>query len=266
MFDLDGGEIESMIQQGREIVADAIREHAPHAIVAAFSGGNDSVVATHFAVENFGAKVLHCNTGTGVRKTAEHVHRCADRFKWDLVEAFADECRNGKPKGFDESSLPSGHWIDGETAYEDFVLNFGFPGPRQHNRMFNRLKERPLSAHIRKIRRARGGDGPVMIISGIRHDESSIRAGYKRAVQREDKNPRVWVNPFYWRNAGDFEVYRQEFPLPRNPVKAAIGISGECLCGAYAKPGELEAVRSVDPARAAYLDGLSDRVKANGFP
>lgn len=268
MLDLDGSVVESMIAEGRKIVLDAVAEHKPPAIVAAFSGGNDSIVSTHFAVTEFQATILHCNTGTGLKKTREHVHACTKRLGGEFAEVFADDCRNGMPKGFDESILPSGVWVEGNSAYEDFVLNHGFPGPKQHPRMFQRLKERPLAEFIRKIRRPRSSDGPVMIISGIRSDESAIRAGYKRAVQREPKNPRVWVNPFYWRTAMDFEAYRQEFGLPRNPVKARVGISGECNCGSFAtsNPGELEAIRSVDPDRAEYLDDLSDRVVANGFP
>jgi len=266
MLGLDGSVVETMVQEGRKIVQDAIEEFKPLVVLAAFSGGNDSIVSTHFAVTEFNATVLHCNTGTGLKRTAEHVHSTAARFGWDFVETFAKP--SGKPAMLDESILPSGKWIDGETAYEEFVLNHGFPGPIQHQRMFQRLKERPLAKHVREIRKPHSKDGPVMIVSGIRHDESAIRAGYKRAVQKEPKNPRVWVNPFYWRSAVDFEHYRQEFGLPRNPVKGRIGISGECNCGAFASsnPGELEAIRSVEPEMAAYLDDLSRRVRHNGFP
>jgi hypothetical protein len=77
---------------------------------------------------------------------------------------------------------------------------------------------------------------------------------------------RIWVNPFYWNTSVDFEAYRQEFALPRNPVKDHIGISGECLCGAFAKPAEKEAIRSVDPTMGAYLDSLECRVRDNGYP
>lgn len=268
LLDMEGDVVPTMIKEGRRIVEEAIEQYQPSVVLAAFSGGNDSIVSTYFAAQEFGATVVHCNTGTGLKATREHVHRCVDRFRWEFEELFADECRTGKPGPLDESTLPSGHWEEGDNAYEDFVLNHGFPGPAQHARMFQRLKERPLAAFIRRVRKPRSKEGPVMILSGIRRDESAIRAGYKRAIQREESNPRVWVNPFYWRTSVDFEVYRQEFGLPRNPVKARVGVSGECNCGSFASsnPGELEAIRSVDPGFAAYLDRLSERVKAKGFP
>jgi len=43
-------------------------------------------------------------------------------------------------------------------------------------------------------------------------------------------------------------------------------MSGECLCGAFAKAGELAEIRLVAPEVADYLEDLQSRVKANGFP
>ena len=255
-------QIDHMIAAGRKIVDEAIATYKPDAIIAAFSGGNDSIVSTHFAVSQYDALVVHCDTGIGIKKTREHVNKTAERFGWSFEASKAEP--EGKPDCVDPSEMPSGRWTDGETAYEEIVLNRGFPGPAQHHRFYVSLKERPLLRAARKLRLGRGRK--VLVVAGIRHDESSVRAGYKEAIRAQAKSFLVWANPFYWHTAADFEAYRQEFGLPRNPVKARVGISGECLCGAYASQGEKELVRSVEPETAEYLDRLEDRVRANGFP
>ncbi len=263
MIDFDGTLVDSMILRGREITLEAMDQFKPIAIIAAYSGGNDSIVSTHFAVTEFKASVVHCNTGIGIKKTTDHVRSTCLRFGWNLTEEVA--IPEGRPAPLTDDKLPSGGWVDGETAYEEFVLNFGFAGPGQHHRMYQRLKERSIQRHLRKIKQGTPRGTKVVIISGIRGDESSVRAGYKRAIQKNGAE--IWVNPFYWQTATDFEIYRQEFGLPRNPVKDQVGISGECLCGAYSS-GESEraAIRTVEPETADYIDRLEVKVRSRGFP
>lgn len=253
--------VEAMIAEGRRILAAAIEQYRPAAILAAYSGGDDSVVSTHHAVAEFGAAVVHCDTGVGLELTRRHVRESCDRMGWPLEVGAAEP--SGKPGPLDPAALPAGAWADGGTAYEEFVLNFGFPGPAQHSRCYRILKERPLAAIARRLA---GRGQKVLVVAGIRHDESLIRAGYRAAVRAQPKSKFVWANPFYWRTAADFAAYRDEFGLPRNPAKARVGISGECLCGAYASEGERELVRAAEPATASYLDDLESRVRSNGFP
>lgn len=253
MFETDvwssGLAVERMLEKGKAIILEAIEEHRPVAIVAAFSGGNDSIVSTHFACKEFGATAIHADTLVGCAATRDHVDAVCDKLKCPLIAAKAHA--TGRPKPY-----PKSLWVLGETAYEEFTRNFGFAGRAQHHRMYQRLKERPLRRMLRQMQSKRGQR--ILIISGIRHDESAVRAGYKRAIQRQGSE--VWVNPFYYQTAADFECYRQEFGLPRNPVKDRIGLSGECLCGAFASRGEREAVRAVDPVLSAYLDKLESEV------
>ncbi len=265
MLDLTGERIDSLIQRGREIVLEAFAEFQPVVkIIAAYSGGNDSVVTSHFAVQEFRAPVLHCHTGIGLRIVRDHVHRTAGRFGWDLIVKHATA--EGRTATTTDDQLPPDGWMDGATSYEEYVLNFGFAGPGQHYRMYQRLKERAIREYVRELKDGTPRGTRVIIISGIRHGESAVRAGYKRSVQKNGAE--VWVNPFYWESAADFEMYRQEFGLPRNPVKDRLGISGECLCGAFsnASPGERAAIRAIEPDTADYLDHLEARVKARGFP
>ena len=225
--------VESMIAAGRKIVDEALKAYRPVAVFAGWSGGNDSVVSTHFACENYGATAIHCNTMIGMKSSHEHARNVAAKFGWSYSEKIATP--TGKPKRhrdgspFNEANLHTGKWIDGETWYEEWCFNFGMPGPGQHARMYQKLKERSFEAWKREEKKGRPRNACVLIIAGIRHDESSIRAGYKADTHKHKST--VWVNPFYWQSKRDFQCYRDEFGLPENKNSALIGISGECLCG-----------------------------------
>jgi len=281
---MDDERVEKMIAAGRAIVDAAIAEYKPVAIVAAYSSGDDSIVSTHFGMTTYGAhgcRVFNADTMVGLRPSREHLKAVCERYGWPLEigQAIAegppsqmliprdDGSRKQMKVLFDPAKLPAGRWLDGETAYEEMVLNYGFPGPGMHPIAYRRLKERPIGRMLRQLGCGAGVGKPrVLIVSGIRHDESSRRAGY-RCATAEGNFGDVWANPFYWQTAADFEAYRQEFGLPRNPVKRACGISGECCCGAFGDSiAERVAYRKVDPAFADYLDQLEQRVKANGFP
>lgn len=241
-----------MNEKAEIVLSDVMAEYRISHVLAAFSGGDDSIVATYWAMNRFpDACVMIADTEIGIEKTREHQRCVIAEHGWDCERACPTP--EGKPKSY------QGDWIDGETSYEEFVLNHGFPGHQQHHRMYQRLKERAFSKVKRGLgKRPRGSR--ILVVSGIREDESAIRAGYKRAFAEDPKMCFVWMNPFYYCTAADFEAYRQEFGLPRNPVKQLVGISGECCCGAHAAPGERQAYRIAEPAFADYLDSLERRV------
>jgi 3'-phosphoadenosine 5'-phosphosulfate sulfotransferase (PAPS reductase)/FAD synthetase len=222
--------IEMTLQGGHKIMREAIETYKPIAIFAGFSGGNDSIVATHFACTEYGAAAVHCNTMIGVEKSREHARKTAARYGWQFIEKFAKP--TGPPKfhkktglPWDEKVLPNGKWVDGNTKYDRSC---------------------------------------IMMVTGVRHDESAIRAGYNRSTKKMGSI--VWVNPFYYQTKYDFELYRQEFGLPRNPVTDVIGISGECLCGTMGSPEELDLVEKIEPATKAYVRGIELKCESLGLP
>ena len=249
--------VEQMTEQASIIVRQVMAEFDISHVVAAFSGGDDSIVSTHWAMDYFpDAVVMIGDTQIGIEKTRKHQTACCERFGWKYHRV--SPAPEGAPPNW------SKYWVDGNTSYEEFVLNHGFPGHAQHHRMYQRLKQRAFRKIKPILGKAKRGSR-IMVVSGIRQDESSIRAGYKRAYAEEKSERFVWVNPFYYSSATDFEAYSQEFGLPRNPVKQLCGISGECCCGAHAVPGEREAYRIAEPAFADYLDALEARVM-QAFP
>jgi 3'-phosphoadenosine 5'-phosphosulfate sulfotransferase (PAPS reductase)/FAD synthetase len=76
----------------------------------------------------------------------------------------------------------------------------------------------------------------------------------------------IWVNPIYWWSVSDRDRYIAEHELPINPISELLGMSGECLCGAFAHPGEKELIRLVDPKTARRIDQLESDVLDCGFP
>jgi hypothetical protein len=57
-----------------------------------------------------------------------------------------------------------------------------------------------------------------------------------------------------------------EGALPLNEVTEHLHMSGECLCGAYAKPGELDEVEFFYPHAAEPLRKLEAEAEAAGVP
>jgi 3'-phosphoadenosine 5'-phosphosulfate sulfotransferase (PAPS reductase)/FAD synthetase len=223
------------------IVGEAMDRFRPVAAYACFSGGHDSLVSTHWAMANIpSCKVLHCNTGIGIEATRKFVRDlCRDRG-WPLVEMRQD------------------------GAYERFVLEHGFPGPPQHPRCYQRLKERSIRAACKAAKEGRPRRSSVVFVSGIHAGESAIRSGYDRTCSKVDSQ--VWVNPFYHAIPEDFDDYRDRHSLPANPVKEKLGMSGECGCGAFAKKGELESWGNACPAFADRIARLESEAAARGLP
>lgn len=127
--------------------------------------------------------------------------------------------------------------------YRALVLDQGFPGPGHHFKMFQRLKERVIEAIQRELvgnpYRER-----VVFIAGRRRDESQRRAGIP-AMERVGS--RVYVSPLVNWTALDLATYRLmraavSDPVPVNDVTALVHMSGECLCGSFASPGEREEI------------------------
>lgn len=229
----------------QEIVAKAIEIYDPVAIFVGFSGGNDSRAILHWMMNNVpGCRPFHINTGIGIERARVYVRETCKRYGWDLEEIRAKE--------------------DCGQDYDELCMKHGFPGPAGHQFMYRRLKDRCIDELLRRAKKGHPRHRKVLIATGIRNDESEIRMGY---AGREINNHRaqVWVNPIYWWQKEYRDSYNAQSGIPENPVATALGMSGECGCGAYAHPGELERWRKVDPEFGARIDALQERLLAKGF-
>jgi predicted phosphoadenosine phosphosulfate sulfurtransferase len=117
---------------------------------------------------------------------------------------------------------------------------------------YARLKERQL----RRLQREYGANGRggkqrrVLYVSGCRSQESERRMGNTTEVEIEPQ--RIWVAPIHDWSKLDTSNCLEFTYQPRNQVVDLIHKSGECLCGAFAKKGELEELNLWDITRPAY--------------
>lgn len=244
---LSPGDLFTHPREPEQILEEAM-QHKPLAVYAAFSGGDTSLAMTHWMMNNIpGCEVFHANTGIGVEAARQFVRDTCAKYGWKLNEIRAKE--------------------DCGQDYREMVLEYGFPGPPQHRKMYSRLKERPVRLLVKRAK-TKDGRRPlmrdrVMIGTGIYKEESQIRMGYvDRNINFE--GAQMWVNLFYWWPKERFTEYLKEHQIERSPVSKVLGMSGECLCGAHAHEGEKALVRIVEPDTAAYLDELEKEVRAAG--
>ena len=226
-------------QRAVDAITSAIEEHDPIKVYVLVSGGNDSTVAAHIAARSGVSidAIVHINTGIGVEQTREYVREFARWLQTPLIERFAPR------------------------TYEEIVMQYGFPGPAAHRYMYAWLKERAL----RQVRReAQAGQRRrVLFITGVRSSESQRRMGHVQPVQREGNT--VWVAPIRDFEHRDIWEHRQEFGLPRNEVVEFLHMSGECLCGAFAKPNELNWLAMFYPDVAERIRRLEKRAHQAGL-
>jgi 3'-phosphoadenosine 5'-phosphosulfate sulfotransferase (PAPS reductase)/FAD synthetase len=192
---------------GKRIVATAIL----------FSGGGDSTVLAHL-FRNMATHAVHANTGIGIEETREFVRATCATWELPLIERHV-------PRDCD--------------TYAAIVRERGFPGPGQHYKMFQRLKERAIRAVTQELL---GGatNARVLYLSGRRRSESERRAMLKE-IDREGS--RINCAPLVNWTKPDLATYGRTREVPRNPVSDLIHMSGECLCCSFATLNEREEIR-----------------------
>jgi 3'-phosphoadenosine 5'-phosphosulfate sulfotransferase (PAPS reductase)/FAD synthetase len=245
-------DLKDKLHEARGYIETAIEMHKPKHIFGLLSGGHDSMSVTHFAASVLGQRmtgVVHINTGIGIPQTREYVREQCAHYGWNLLEYKAAE--NVKADGSPDPMV-----------YEDIVLENGFPGANGHRFMYSKLKERQL----RRLARDFGASpaAPMMLISGVRKEESSRRMGNTKLVDVQGRT--IWLAPFIGMTALDCSDYLQREDIRRNLVKDLTHMSGECLCGAYAHPGELKEIGVWYPEIAAEIRRIEAKVRAAGFP
>jgi 3'-phosphoadenosine 5'-phosphosulfate sulfotransferase (PAPS reductase)/FAD synthetase len=207
----------------------AINTYKPIHIMAAFSGGHDSLCATHYMYSVLKLKdidipfsVYHGDTGIGIAETQQFVKKVCEQYNWNLSIGSAG------------------------NSFEEYVKKYGYPGPAQHHIMYRNLKDKPMRHYVtHHLKSSPNAMENVLIITGIRSEESRIRMGYNESVRKEGS--RIWTSPIMDWSKKEIDGYMKAHALPRNPVKDKICISGECLCGAFASMEERAEIKTAYP-------------------
>lgn len=225
------------LEKADAIIREAIEAYNPSHAFALFSGGHDSLAVTHVAMRHPEVSAaVHINTGIGIEETRTFVRETCEGRGWTLIERHPPE-----------------------LTYEQMVLKYGFPGPGGHLYPFSWLKERALHKLIREHRIPNRN---IMLITGVRKQESERRMGHVQPILKDGR--KIWVAPLTDWTARDVGDYIESAGLKRNPVVDMLHMSGECLCGAFAKPGELEWISAWYPRIGKQIRDLECRAEEAG--
>lgn len=229
--------LDTLIEQSGDILTAAIEEHITNegrvvaAVAAGYSGGNDSTTLVHIFRDRIDL-AIHANTTIGIESTREFVRNTCEEWGIRLIERTPPhETDHYRSLVLTEARGKKGQALG------------GFPGPAMHFKMFQRLKERAIESVqaelITNPRKER-----MVCILGRRRTESQRRSRID-AVDR--RGSRVNVSPLVNWTKTDLNTYRLRCaangdPLPNNTASDLIHMSGECLCGSFASPGEREEI------------------------
>ena len=245
--------IDDQLKEAFYILDQAQDQFKPISVVGMYSGGNDSLAVARIleiwsAMRNVPFHVAHINTGIGIDETRMHVRATARDRNWS----------------FYEFSTPPDHYIRMVTGQERHrSVPGGFPGAPLHSIYYRDLKDRRVEEMMRCLKQGHKRTEKVMLVSGIRRQESRRRMGYASAINT--RGSQIWVNPCLNWSANDVYDLRDLHKLPQSPVSALLHRSGECLCGAMADEGEYEEVCYWFPKTGAYLRKITEQVHAAGF-
>lgn len=201
-----------------------------------FSGGNDSTVLGHI-FKDTATHAGHANTGIGIEETRQFVRDTCKAWELPLIERTPP------------------------TSYRELVIDQGFPGPAMHFKMYQRLKLRVVE-QIQREFITNGRNERILFIAGRRRAESARR---KDIPLYERNRSAIWASPIAMWTKLDMTTYRLMMgDVPINKTAELVGMSGECLCGAYAKPGEREMLRGFYPGVVEEIENLETEVRAAG--
>lgn len=242
--------VHHLIVQSGDIVDMAITEHLGGrklvGMAVLYSGGNDSTTLAHlFRHEVDWA--IHANTTIGIEATRQFVRDTCRAWGLPLIEKYPPhtfrelvlglDMKNPKPRGF---FGPSMHWL-----------------------AYTRLKERCLMDARRDLV-TNPSKERVLFLAGRRRAESVRRAD---VPLHERRGSIIWASPLAMWTKLDLNTYRDiHRDVPRNPASDLIHMSGECLCGAFAHPGEREEIRAWFPDVIDEIEAIEAEVKAAGVP
>jgi 3'-phosphoadenosine 5'-phosphosulfate sulfotransferase (PAPS reductase)/FAD synthetase len=265
--------LDEVIAASHALLDEVAATYSPKHWLVLFSGGNDSSLLTHLVRSRMDTAV-HIQTTIGIPQTYTYVQAVCEAWNLSLTVTAPPDSYEDLVCGRVAPTTARGK--------NDFVWR-GFPGPGAHNIMYQRLKEKALD----RVRRDLVGEdrtrhaGRIAYVAGTRWSESDRR--FRNASELDPAGSVVWVSPIvYWTN-GHIAEYRERYrcqrshahaehmlcapdSLPLSEVSANLHMSGDCLCGAYAHPGELDEIAFFYPDVAEKIRRLERQVEDAGIP
>ncbi len=135
------------------------------------------------------------------------------------------------------------------VRYEWYVWRYGFPGPAMHGQTMNYLKGRC----VREFKRKHPGEA---LASGVRTQESNRRTFNTKPVSVVE-GVTVYAPIHDWSTEQVWKYVTQHgYEKPRSYL--TLGISGDCLCGAFARDHERAAIKEHYPDLDRRLTSLEE--------
>lgn len=217
-----------------------VKEYAIRSLVCCFSGGKDSLAATHYVMNELdGFKsheiekyVVFVDTTVMCPGTIDFVKDVSNQFDWNLKiltpkKSFWNEVRDGMP-------MPSmrRRWCCGK------------------------LKLEPIANFVRGLNPQRAE------VTGLRRDESVRRRKLQEVFYL--KPGRVWkYAPLVDWTEKDVLDYMEKFELPM-PPHYSLGIRETCLCGAFSNKKQMMIVKAQFPRFFQKFVELEKHFKSGG--
>lgn len=187
-----------------------------NSVYVLFSGGKDSFATAKYLQEQ--SKLKGCillDTGIAV-----------PNWKADCVAMC-------QAHGFPYQIIPT------PIRYEWLVYRYGFPGPGMHGMFMNYLKGRC----IREFKRQYPGE---CLASGVREQESKRRKFHVQPVSKFE-GVTIYAPIFDW-STERVIAYGLAHGYKKPAAYITLGVSGDCLCGSFARPHERGAIAEHYPS------------------
>lgn len=258
--------LDEAIAGSHALLDQVLADYPAEQVFVLFSGGKDSSILAHLMRERVDA-VVHIDTGIAVPATGEYVRAVCAEWGLKLHVARPDD-------SYDDLVLGR---VKAKT--KDRAVWVGFPGPAGHYLMYTRLKERALDNLRRSLVGPRGKSGQLVFLAGMRWGESDRR--FRNAAEVDRWGAVTWCSPIVWWTDGHVAEYRARYmcndvhehaphrlcrpgALPLSEVSEHLHLSGDCLCGAFARPGELDEIAFFYPQVAKRIRALEAEARAVG--
>lgn len=265
--------LDEAIAASHSLLDEVADRYSPERWLLLFSGGNDSSLLAHLVHQRMDMAV-HIDTTIGIPQTRAYVDAACQEWGLPLTVGHP-------PRSYEDLVL--GDVAPTTAKGKNPAVWRGFPGPGAHGLMYQRLKEKALDQIRRDLigQDKRRHRGRLAFVAGMRWSESQRR--FRNASEIDVSGSVVWVSPIvYWTN-GHIAEYRDRHrcqlnhahanhmlchpnALPLSEVSANLHMSGDCLCGAYAHPGELDEIEFFYPDISAKIRDLERRVAERGIP
>ncbi len=233
------------MKEPQQILTEAIQLYKPRQIVCLFSGGYDSMCATHLAHE--------LNThGVPMATWAIDTKLSADSWV-DYVTSVSQELHFTNFGVYDNQK--------GFDSFVKFVSDCGAPYTKSaHTYCFRHLKERAMDRLHMMYKKDR--QDKTLFLSGMRRAESRERSSAEE-YHRAGKSNKIFVSPIVsWSNE-QVAIYRSVNDLPDNPFYSTVKGSGDCQCN-WGNFIDLETLQHFSPHLASGNVALLDEIsKAN---